>query len=276
MARPLRFQIVEKARALIADERHWCRGELARDVNGVGVCPTADSAMKRCGLGALITAAYQITNDQPWGSRSCDPSLASTLRQRHCCPCQRHKGSCGCACAIRRGYSSDVRALRLSGWPVHLSPGPVPKLPSAPSHPLALVPLGSALCRMASVIFCIRRRSGHCGCRFRDRILLRRTIAASTLREPILELNNLRRWREIRLGTACNQLHGLEATMGKLDYFKAKARDLAADDSPSARKLSLHRHWCSLQTPSLHAHTCGSLADLAGGGPAHAEPLIRT
>ena len=63
MARPLRFQIVEKARALIADERHWCRGELARDVNGVGVCPTADSAMKRCGLGALITAAYQITNE---------------------------------------------------------------------------------------------------------------------------------------------------------------------------------------------------------------------
>jgi hypothetical protein len=63
MARPLQFQIVEKARALIADERHWCRSELARDVNGVGVCPTAGSAMKRCGLGALITAAYQITND---------------------------------------------------------------------------------------------------------------------------------------------------------------------------------------------------------------------
>jgi hypothetical protein len=63
MARPLKLQIVERARALIADEHHWSRGDLARDANGVGVCPTSDMAMKRCGLGALIMAAYQITND---------------------------------------------------------------------------------------------------------------------------------------------------------------------------------------------------------------------
>ena len=63
MSRPLKLQIVEQARALIADESHWCRGELARDVNSMGVCPTSDSAMKRCGLGALIAAAYQLTSD---------------------------------------------------------------------------------------------------------------------------------------------------------------------------------------------------------------------
>jgi hypothetical protein len=63
LSRPLKRQIVEQARALIADETHWCRGELARDVKGMGVCPTSDRAMKRCGLGALIMAAYQITND---------------------------------------------------------------------------------------------------------------------------------------------------------------------------------------------------------------------
>jgi hypothetical protein len=63
MSRPLKLQIVEQARALIADEHHWCRGELARDVKGMGVCPTSDRAMKRCGLGALISAAYQLTND---------------------------------------------------------------------------------------------------------------------------------------------------------------------------------------------------------------------
>jgi hypothetical protein len=63
MADPLQLQIVERARTLIADEHNWCRGELARDVNGVGVCPMSDRAMRRCGLGALITAAYQITND---------------------------------------------------------------------------------------------------------------------------------------------------------------------------------------------------------------------
>jgi hypothetical protein len=63
MSRPLKLQIVEQARALIADEHHWCRGELARDVKGMGVCPTSDRAMKSCGLGALISAAYQLTND---------------------------------------------------------------------------------------------------------------------------------------------------------------------------------------------------------------------
>ena len=60
MARSLKLQIVEQARALIADERHWCRGELARDAKGIGVFPMSDEAVKRCGLGAPIMAAYQI------------------------------------------------------------------------------------------------------------------------------------------------------------------------------------------------------------------------
>jgi hypothetical protein len=64
MAKPLKLQIVERARALIAHQSHWCRGELARDANGGGVCPMSDSATRRCGLGALIMAAYRITNDR--------------------------------------------------------------------------------------------------------------------------------------------------------------------------------------------------------------------
>ena len=64
MSRPLKIQIVERARTLIADEEHWCRCELARDARGTGVCPTSDTAVKRCGLGALIAAAYEITGDQ--------------------------------------------------------------------------------------------------------------------------------------------------------------------------------------------------------------------
>jgi hypothetical protein len=63
MSRPLKVQIVERARALIADEQHWCRCELARDARGAGVCPTSVTAVKRCGLGALIAAAYEITGD---------------------------------------------------------------------------------------------------------------------------------------------------------------------------------------------------------------------
>jgi len=62
LSRPVKIQIVELARALIADEQHWCSRHLA-EVNGVTVSPTSASAVKRCGLGALIAAAYQLTHD---------------------------------------------------------------------------------------------------------------------------------------------------------------------------------------------------------------------
>jgi hypothetical protein len=63
LSRPLKIQIVERARALIANEQHWCRRHLAEDVNGVSVSPTFAGAVKRCALGAVIAAAYQLTND---------------------------------------------------------------------------------------------------------------------------------------------------------------------------------------------------------------------
>jgi hypothetical protein len=64
LSRPLKVQIVQRARHLIADEALWCRGELALNANGMGVCPMSNEAVKRCGLGALIMAAYQITTDR--------------------------------------------------------------------------------------------------------------------------------------------------------------------------------------------------------------------
>jgi hypothetical protein len=63
LSKPLKIQIVERARALITDEQHWCRRHLALDKNGVSVSPTSASAVKRCGLGAVLAAAYQLTND---------------------------------------------------------------------------------------------------------------------------------------------------------------------------------------------------------------------
>jgi hypothetical protein len=63
MSKPLKFQIVEQARSLIVDEQHWCRGQLAEDAGGAGVFPTSANAVKRCGLGAVIAAAYQLTHD---------------------------------------------------------------------------------------------------------------------------------------------------------------------------------------------------------------------
>ena len=63
MSRPLKLQIVERARALIADEQHWCRGQLAEDATRDSVFPTSASAIRRCGLDAVIAAAYQLTKD---------------------------------------------------------------------------------------------------------------------------------------------------------------------------------------------------------------------
>jgi len=60
---PLKVQIVERARELIADEQFWCRRHFGEDVNGFAVSPTSASAVKRCGLGAVIAAAYELTND---------------------------------------------------------------------------------------------------------------------------------------------------------------------------------------------------------------------
>jgi hypothetical protein len=54
LSKPLKIQIVETARTLIADEQ---------DVNGVSVSPTSANAVKHCGLGAVIAAAYQLTHN---------------------------------------------------------------------------------------------------------------------------------------------------------------------------------------------------------------------
>jgi hypothetical protein len=63
VSKSLKVQIVEQARALIEDDRRWRSGELARDRNGLSVSPTDRCAERRCALGALIAAAYRMTND---------------------------------------------------------------------------------------------------------------------------------------------------------------------------------------------------------------------
>lgn len=59
---------------------------------------------------AVIAAAYQLThdyvdaNDLPTGS-------PSTVWHRHIGPRQRHEGTCGCACTVRRSYLSAALPL---------------------------------------------------------------------------------------------------------------------------------------------------------------------
>jgi phage terminase large subunit GpA-like protein len=79
MSRPLQMQIVEMARAMIEDKHHWCRNHIALAANGVSVYPTNPIAMKRCALGALISAAYELTHDHDAADR-----LAYDALRPHC------------------------------------------------------------------------------------------------------------------------------------------------------------------------------------------------
>jgi hypothetical protein len=79
MARPLRLQIIERARALIEDKERWCRNYLALDENGVVVFPTNVRTVRRCALGALIAAAFELTRDDDTADR-----LAYQALRPHC------------------------------------------------------------------------------------------------------------------------------------------------------------------------------------------------
>ena len=63
MSKPLSQPILERARALIVDKNHWCRGSLARDVRGRQVDPWKTTAVRRCAYGALIAAAFELVAD---------------------------------------------------------------------------------------------------------------------------------------------------------------------------------------------------------------------
>jgi len=63
MSKPLTRQILDRARNLIADKDHWCRGSLAKDVRGRQVDPWDKTAVRRCAYGALIAAAFELVAD---------------------------------------------------------------------------------------------------------------------------------------------------------------------------------------------------------------------
>ena len=63
MSKPFTRQTLERARDLIADKNHWCRGALAKDVAGRLLDPWDPAAMRRCAYGALIAAAFDLVAD---------------------------------------------------------------------------------------------------------------------------------------------------------------------------------------------------------------------
>jgi hypothetical protein len=79
MSKPLKLQIVQQARSIIAEKERWCRGHIAEDASGVGVFPTSALAVKRCALGAVIAAAYELTHDYDAANE-----LAHNALRPHC------------------------------------------------------------------------------------------------------------------------------------------------------------------------------------------------
>jgi len=79
MAKPLKVQIIERAKELIQDENRWCRGYLAVDADGISADPTSGEAVRRCAFGALLAAAYELTNSK---DKSCE--LATNALRPFC------------------------------------------------------------------------------------------------------------------------------------------------------------------------------------------------
>jgi hypothetical protein len=63
MAEPFTTAIIERARDLIADRKHWCRFALAKDKYGQHVNATDPMARRFCAVGALIATANELTSD---------------------------------------------------------------------------------------------------------------------------------------------------------------------------------------------------------------------
>ncbi len=63
MSKPVPLLIVQRAREIISDEQHWCRGCYARGKAGTVVAVDDPDARRYCAMGALIVAAWELCND---------------------------------------------------------------------------------------------------------------------------------------------------------------------------------------------------------------------
>jgi hypothetical protein len=64
MSKPLLFQVVERARMLVANRGTWTNHALARSFNSEACDPTDARAVRYCAFGALVRAAYDLTGDK--------------------------------------------------------------------------------------------------------------------------------------------------------------------------------------------------------------------
>jgi hypothetical protein len=105
MAKTLQHQIIARALELIADERHWTRGALARDKKGTACSWDSMRATKFCAVGALVRAAADFL-----GSTVNAPSLAAITAKE----VMAANGATRCVQQINDidGHAAVVRALQ--------------------------------------------------------------------------------------------------------------------------------------------------------------------
>jgi hypothetical protein len=63
MAKPILTQIIERARAYVADRARWTRYTLALTRNNRDCEPTDAKAVRFCAYGALVRASFDLTGD---------------------------------------------------------------------------------------------------------------------------------------------------------------------------------------------------------------------
>jgi hypothetical protein len=63
MAKPIFKHVIEGARAYVAVRGSWTRYTLAATIRGRECEPTDSKAKRFCAYGALVRAAYDLTND---------------------------------------------------------------------------------------------------------------------------------------------------------------------------------------------------------------------
>ena len=72
MAKPLVMQVVERARALVADPGTWTQHAIARTGNNRHCEPTDRRAARFCAYGAILRAAYDVAGSNEQAQRLAD------------------------------------------------------------------------------------------------------------------------------------------------------------------------------------------------------------
>jgi hypothetical protein len=65
MSKPLTYQVIMRARDIIADKHHWTQGTQASTKNGRPTRPNDERASRFCATGAMIRAGFELTSDLP-------------------------------------------------------------------------------------------------------------------------------------------------------------------------------------------------------------------